>query len=42
MCSDLHFAALDIRQESSVHNTVLVAIAEKQNLLAGELWIIVK
>ena len=29
----LHFAALDIRQESSVHNTVLVAIAEKENLL---------
>src|SRR5215204_46536 len=29
----LHFAALDIRQESSVHNTVLVSIAEKQNLL---------
>ena len=29
----LHFAALDIRQESSVHNTVLVSIAEKQHLL---------
>lgn len=31
----LHFAALDIRQESSVHNTALEAIAEKQNLLPG-------
>ncbi|MGZ5134301.1 MAG: phosphoenolpyruvate carboxylase, partial [Flavitalea sp.] len=29
----LHFAALDVRQESSVHNTVLTAIAEKQKLL---------
>lgn len=29
----LHFAALDIRQESSVHNTALEAIAEKQTLL---------
>lgn len=29
----LHFAALDIRQESSVHNTVLTAIAEKQDML---------
>lgn len=26
----LHFASLDIRQESSVHNTVLEAIAEKE------------
>jgi phosphoenolpyruvate carboxylase len=29
----LHFASLDIRQESSVHNTVLEAIAEKEDLL---------
>ena len=29
----LHFASLDIRQESSVHNTVLEAINEKENLL---------
>lgn len=29
----LHFAALDIRQESSIHNTVLTAIAEKESLL---------
>ena len=29
----LHFAALDIRQESSVHTTVLLAIAEKEKLL---------
>src|SRR5690606_17796155 len=29
----LHFASLDIRQESSVHNTVLTAIAAKENVL---------
>jgi phosphoenolpyruvate carboxylase len=29
----LHFASLDIRQESSVHNTVLEAINEKEKLL---------
>src|SRR5215204_1704249 len=29
----LHFASLDIRQESSVHNKVLEAVAEKENLL---------
>lgn len=29
----LHFASLDIRQESSVHNTVLEAIAGKEKLL---------
>lgn len=29
----LHFASLDIRQESSVHNKVLSAIAEKDHLL---------
>lgn len=29
----LHFASLDIRQESSVHNTVLEAIAEKDRAL---------
>lgn len=29
----LHFAALDIRQESSVHSKVLEAIAEKETLL---------
>ncbi len=29
----LHFASLDIRQESSVHNTVLEAIREKEELL---------
>src|SRR5687768_7461366 len=29
----LHFASLDVRQESSVHNTVLVTIAEKEKLL---------
>jgi len=29
----LHFAALDIRQESSVHNKVIEAIAEKENCL---------
>jgi phosphoenolpyruvate carboxylase len=29
----LHFASLDIRQESSVHNTVLEAIAAKDNAL---------
>ena len=29
----LHFASLDIRQESSVHNTVLEAIAEKTGVL---------
>jgi phosphoenolpyruvate carboxylase len=29
----LHFAAIDIRQESSVHNTVLETIAEKDNVL---------
>ena len=29
----LHFASLDIRQESSVHNTVLEAIAEKEDVL---------
>ena len=29
----LHFASLDIRQESSIHNTVLEAIAEKENIL---------
>jgi len=30
----LHFASLDIRQESSVHNTVLEAINEKEKLLS--------
>ncbi|MBL7699461.1 MAG: phosphoenolpyruvate carboxylase [Chitinophagaceae bacterium] len=29
----LHFASLDIRQDSSVHNTVLEAIAAKENVL---------
>jgi phosphoenolpyruvate carboxylase len=29
----LHFASLDIRQESSVHNTVLEKIAERSNVL---------
>lgn len=29
----LHFASLDIRQESSVHNTVLETIAQKEDLL---------
>jgi len=29
----LHFASLDVRQESSVHNTVLVALAEKTGIL---------
>ena len=29
----LHFASLDIRQESSVHNTVLEAIVSKDNVL---------
>ncbi|MFL5809120.1 MAG: phosphoenolpyruvate carboxylase, partial [Flavisolibacter sp.] len=29
----LHFASLDIRQESSVHNTVLEAIAETEKIL---------
>lgn len=29
----LHFASLDVRQESSVHNTVLEAIASKEKLL---------
>ena len=29
----LHFASLDVRQESSVHNKVLEAVAEKENLL---------
>ena len=29
----LHFAALDVRQESSVHNKVIEAIAEKENVL---------
>lgn len=29
----LHFASLDIRQESSVHNSVLTAIAEKEGIL---------
>ncbi|HVG14010.1 MAG TPA: phosphoenolpyruvate carboxylase, partial [Chitinophagaceae bacterium] len=29
----LHFASLDVRQESSVHNTVLEAVASKENLL---------
>jgi phosphoenolpyruvate carboxylase len=29
----LHFASLDIRQESSVHNMVLETIAEKENLI---------
>lgn len=29
----LHFASLDVRQESSVHNTVLEAVAEKENIL---------
>lgn len=29
----LHFAALDVRQESSVHNTVLEAVAEKTGFL---------
>src|SRR5262249_35056791 len=29
----LHFASLDIRQESSVHNTVLEAVAEKTDIL---------
>lgn len=32
----LHFACLDIRQESSVHNTVLEAVAEKENVLPKE------
>ncbi len=32
----LHFASLDIRQESSVHNTVLEAVADKENLLDGK------
>jgi phosphoenolpyruvate carboxylase len=31
----LHFATLDIRQDSSIHAKVLNAIAEKQNLLPG-------
>jgi len=30
----LHFASLDVRQESSVHNTVLEAIAEKTGALS--------
>jgi phosphoenolpyruvate carboxylase len=29
----LHFASLDVRQESSVHNTVLEAVAEKTGVL---------
>ena len=29
----LHFASLDVRQESSVHNKVLEAVAEKEKLL---------
>ena len=29
----LHFASLDVRQESSVHNTVLGAISQKENFL---------
>ena len=29
----MHFASLDIRQESTVHNTVLEAINEKERLL---------
>lgn len=29
----LHFASLDVRQESSVHNTVFEAIAQKENVL---------
>src|SRR5215203_940643 len=30
----LHFASLDIRQESTVHNTVLEAVNEKEKLMA--------
>ncbi len=30
----LHFASLDVRQESSVHNTVLESIAQKDNVLS--------
>jgi phosphoenolpyruvate carboxylase len=33
MIFGLHFATLDIRQDSSVHEQVLAAIAEKENLL---------
>ena len=32
----LHFASLDIRQESSVHNGVFESIAEKENLLPSD------
>jgi len=32
----LHFASLDVRQESSVHNTVLEAIAKKSGYLPSE------
>lgn len=32
----LYFATLDIRQESSVHNDILEAIAEKENLLPAD------
>ncbi len=32
----LHFASLDVRQESSIHNQVLEAIAEKDNLLPSD------
>lgn len=31
----LHFATLDIRQESSVHGTAIAAIAQKENILAS-------
>jgi len=32
----LHFATLDIRQESSVHNSLLEMIAEKENVLPSD------
>lgn len=32
----LHFAALDVRQESSIHSNVLHAVAEKENILPKE------
>lgn len=32
----LHFASLDVRQESSIHNTVLEAIAEKESVLPSD------
>ena len=31
----LHFATLDIRQESSVHGTAIAAIAQKENIVAS-------